>query len=245
MQNISTPPPVQARIFPTTDLTLIEVLKSADAAQSAAALNQLCHRYWAPIHAALKMMGPEARMHAEDWTQDFLTSFAVERDGFARLDKTQARLRTFLQRSLRNFVINRVEESRAAKRGGGQAPSSLEDAPEISTPEASDAWFDRLWACEVLRRAEERLCQLYDGRSTPWSIIKPFLLSKVEPGEYEAAALTAGKSADALKMEVHRVRQAFRDSIEAEVSRTVAAGVNVREEMLHLIACLAHAPAEV
>jgi len=100
--------------FPTTHWSKLEVVKGDITPEHKAALNFLIHQYWRPIYIYIKYKG-FAKEEAEDLTQEFFTVWLIKRI-FGRADPKRGRFRSFLLKSLNNFLSNINRSERAQKR---------------------------------------------------------------------------------------------------------------------------------
>lgn len=130
----------------------------------AAALEQLCARYWSPIYIFIRRLGSD-RHEAEDLTQAFFAHL-LEQDAFKKVDQQKGRFRSFLLVSLKNFLANDWDKREALKRGGHARTISLEaalDSGELEQKPAAEltpeAHFDRRWALSLVARVLARLRQ--------------------------------------------------------------------------------------
>ena len=157
-----------------------------------AALETLCSAYWYPLYAYVRRRGI-ASEDARDLTQGFFAQL-LERNDCARADRDRGRFRAFLLASLRNYLANEWDRERAAKRGGGvrlvaldldgaEERYALEDGREL-TPEA---YFDRVWALEVLEKGLALLQAEYAARGQGAS-----------SSDALAGTLTGGEAAEAM-----------------------------------------------
>ncbi len=117
MNNPDSQPPVHfAREFATTHWSVVLLAGSAASEQADTALEHLCRAYWYPLYAYVRRQGHDAH-DSQDLTQDFFARF-LERKHLRLADPGRGRFRTFLLCSLKHFLINEWEKSRAIKRGG-------------------------------------------------------------------------------------------------------------------------------
>jgi hypothetical protein len=113
-------------------------------------------------------------------------------EGLSRARPEWGRFRTFLLTSLRNFVSNEWQRERAAKRGSGVAPLSLEfeNAGERFSREPADPGltpqqaFDRSYALDMISHAVESLRNDYEksGRGEIFATLRPLLWGNASPG---------------------------------------------------------------
>ena len=168
-------------------------------------------------------------------------------EAIASAKRERGRFRSYLLGAVKHFVSHRREAARRFKRGGGAECLSLDDEdaagarsvadPKVLTP---DAAFDRQWALTVLARALEALRRecVADGREAFFEQAKPWLTGDAERGEQAALAASCGLSAGALKVAVHRIKKRLRQSVKAEIARTLDDPGQVEAEMRVLFTAL-------
>src|SRR5699024_8548334 len=131
---------------------------------------------------------------------------------------------SFLLGALDRTLTQRRRRAHAQKRGGGTSALSLDELtagePGIETDVRK---FDTAWAERVLEVAMDSLERELSeqGRAEEFGALVPFLGTSADAGASDAAAAALGVSAAALKSKIFRLRQRFRDTILAEISRTV------------------------
>ena len=86
--------------------------------------NELCKTYWFPLYAYLRRHG-HTKEDAEDLTQAFFARF-LAKNFLEGLSAERGRFLVFLLASLKHFLANEWDKSRRLKRGGGEAPLSLD-----------------------------------------------------------------------------------------------------------------------
>lgn len=207
------------------------------------ALEELCRRYWFPVYALVRAWGVNADQ-AKDLTQDFFLKL-LQRQGVARARRERGRFRHFLGVSLKNFLADEWDKSRALKRGGGVSavPLDGEEAerlwcavPEGRTP---DAEYDRCWALELFAEAGRRFEResLAAGQTEILQVLQrcgdPNSPSLAE----EAARL--GMGLNTLKSRLHRSRARHASIIRELVAETVSTPAEVDGELRELMAILA------
>jgi RNA polymerase sigma-70 factor (ECF subfamily) len=205
-------------------------------------LEKLCCQYWQPLYVYIRRHGYDIA-DAEDLTQSFISSF-MKPGILARLESSKGRFQSVLLVSLKNFLTNEWNRSKAKKRGGGRRCISLED---ISTEErycatapglSPDALYDRRWATGVLEKAVAILKQaeVKAGRGAKFKRLQTYLTD--EGKHYTAVAAELGMPSEAaVAMAVRRLRQRFRNALRTVIALTVAPG-QVEEELRNLIAAL-------
>src|SRR5438105_645186 len=102
--------------FRTTQWSMVINAGSDDSLVAAAALEQICQRYWYPFCACVRR-SRYSRADAADLTQSFFAR-VVERKSLAGLAPGVARFRSFLLTALKNFIINEWQSANRLKRGG-------------------------------------------------------------------------------------------------------------------------------
>src|SRR5262249_23139856 len=117
-------PPQALKRFATTQWSLVVAAGRRSSVRSQEALAALCGAYWYPLYALVRSRGygPE---DAQDLTQEFFARL-LERNDFAAADRRKGRFRSYLAGALKHFLANARDRARAVKRGGGQAPVSID-----------------------------------------------------------------------------------------------------------------------
>src|SRR5512141_966366 len=121
--------------FPSTQWSKILQAGAVASAGDSPELEALCRAYWLPLYSFLRRQG-HSPADAEDLVQGFLARL-LAREDLGEVGPQKGRFRTFLLTSLRNFVIKQALRDKALKRGGGQAPLSLdsEEAERMCGPD--------------------------------------------------------------------------------------------------------------
>jgi RNA polymerase sigma-70 factor (ECF subfamily) len=168
-------------VFATTHWTVMLAADQRSTPQSDLALEQLCRTYWFPLYAYVRRRG-HTKEDAEDLTQAFFARF-LAKNYLEGLSAERGRFRAFLLASLKHFLINEWKKSQRLKRGGGEAPLSLDwqtadtKFQVAATAEPSpDKAFDREWALTLLAKVIgqlEKECEA-DGKANGIMLI--FLL---------------------------------------------------------------------
>jgi RNA polymerase sigma factor (sigma-70 family) len=211
-----------------------------------AALSELCAAYWPPLYAFARRRGspPDA---AADLVQDFFARL-LEKGELADADPQRGRFRAWLLTAFKHHASNLRDRERAAKRGGGKLPVSLDagDAesrfgPEPADPRTPEAEFERRWALLVLERALARLSteQEHAGKARELEALRPFLVAGEEGAPYAEIAARLGRSEGAVKVAVHRLRRRYGELLREEVAGTLADPREVADELAALMAALA------
>lgn len=216
-------------------------LNASQTRVAADALETLCRAYRFPIYAFLRRSGysPE---DAEDWTQSFF-AYLIERRLAAKADPERGHFRSFLLGSLKRFLSTEQRKLAARKRGGGHVVLPLDgfteeeryarEPVEQHTPETL---FELSWSREVLARSLAALEREYvrRGQAPTFALLKPCLARESDTQSYTAIAAAMGKSEDAVKSAMLRLRQRFQQCLRAQLLETVGDPAEVEQELLHL-----------
>ena len=225
-------------IFATTHWTVVLAAGRRHTPQSDGALEELCRTYWFPLYAYVRRRG-HTKEDAEDLTQAFFARF-LAKNYLEGLSAERGRFRAFLLASLKHFLINEWKKSQRLKRGGGEAPLSLDwqtadtKFQVASTAEPSpDKAFDREWALALLVKVIERLqkeCEA-DGKMKLFEQLKIFLTAgRAESAQSETAKML-GMEEGAVRVAIHRLRKRYRQLLRDEISQTLTDPAQVDEEM--------------
>jgi RNA polymerase sigma-70 factor (ECF subfamily) len=232
--------------FATTHWSVVLAAGREDSASARQALEKLCHTYWQPLHAYVQRRGydPDA---AADLTQGFFTRLIASR-GLAQVDPAKGRFRAFLLASMKHFLANEWDRTRAQKRGGGamhvpiDPASSSEDAATVPadtlTPEKV---FERQWALTLLNTVLDGLQGEYvaDGKGALFDALKGSVTGERPTVHYARIGIDLGLSEGAVKVAAHRLRVRYRACLRQAIARTVARAEEIDEEIRYLFAAFA------
>ena len=206
------------------------------------ALSGFCEAYWPPLYSFLRHRG-HSSADAQDLVQGFFAQL-LEQNTLSRADRQKGRLRTFLLRSLENFLYNEYDCARALKRGGGRQVLSIEEylpeaeAAMMATMHLSDAGcYDLVWASNIVSRAWKNLQNEFEveGKTEWLEELRPFMAGgSARAPSQEEAATRLGVPIATLRTWLSRLRQRFRDSLRAEVGSTVSDPAEIDGELRHL-----------
>jgi DNA-directed RNA polymerase specialized sigma24 family protein len=232
--------------FATTHWTIIATARDGDAAAARAALAELCRTYWYPLYAFIRRKG-HAADEAQDLTQEFFARL-LERDFLGAVDRSKGKFRSFLLAACQHFLANEHDRANAQKRGGGRFHYSLElhDAEALYTREpihmlTPEKLFERRWALTLLNDVLLRLKAEFDQaqKGPLFDRLKTFLTQPADSAPYRDLAAELQMSEGALRVAVHRLRQRYRELLEATIAQTVETPEQVQEEIRSLFAALA------
>jgi RNA polymerase sigma factor (sigma-70 family) len=233
-------------IFATTRWSVVLAAGQGDTPHARAALEKLCQTYWYPLYAYVRRRGHSAE-DAQDLTQEFFAQL-LERQSLAHVDPKRGRFRAFILTAMNHFLANEWKRNSAKKRGGGQAPLSLDWAAaeerfdlEPADNASPDRIFERLWAITLLGEVLNRLEDEYQsqGKMGLFTALRQSLVGARETQPYAELAAELNMSESAVKVTVHRLRKRYRELIREEIAGTLDASEDVEAEMRHLFSVLA------
>ena len=214
--------------------------ESPEAAQ--AALAEICRAYWPPLYTFLRRRG-HAPANAQDLVQAFFVNL-LEQNSLSRVDREKGRLRTYLLGSLQHFLANEHDRATALKRGGGRQIVPLDEhfeeaeaAVRTSGDADASASYDHTWAATLLDRAWEQLRanMAAEGKEAWLNTLKPLLLGGADPlPSQEELADQLRLNASTLRTALQRLRQRYRETLRAEVARTVSSTAEIDDEVRYL-----------
>jgi RNA polymerase sigma-70 factor (ECF subfamily) len=228
--------------FATTRWSLVLAAGRQDAPEGTAALAALCDAYWRPVYAFVRRQGKSPEQ-AEDLTQAFFTRL-IEKNVVGQADRARGRFRAFLLTSVQHFLANEYDAAMAQKRGGRAVHVSLaiddEERQFVHEPVSAgtpETIFERRWALTTLDLALRRLEERYGGeRRRLFEHLKSSLAGG-EPG-YADLSAALGMTEGALRVALHRMRQAYRHALRQVVLETLERPEDVDDELRYLITVL-------
>lgn len=233
--------------FLTTRWSVVAEAGKVGTPAAKAALSELCATYWYPLYAYVRRRG-HSQEDAQDLTQAFFARL-LEKNVVLAADPARGRFRAFLLGSLKNFLANEWDRVHAQKRGGGIAPLSLDFETaderfqrEPATHLTPELEYERNWALAVLERAMTRLEREYQkrGKQTLFARLKQALVAPDDSDSRLSMAKGLGMTEGAVKVALHRMRAAFRESLRQEIADTVGADRELDDELRTLIEALGH-----
>jgi RNA polymerase sigma-70 factor (ECF subfamily) len=231
--------------FPPTRWSLVGRAGDQHTRVAADALETLCRAYWYPIYAFLRRSGHSPH-DAQDWAQSFF-EYLLENRVIGKAQQEKGRFRSFLLATLKHFVSSETRRLSAQKRGGGRVMISLDEQTseeryvcEPKDSQTPETLFELSWARTVLERTAISLEKEFSvaGKREVFVRLQPYLQSGREGPSYAETAKALGKSEDAIKSGVLRLRQRFQQLLRAQIAETVANSAEVDEELQHLRAVL-------
>jgi RNA polymerase sigma factor (sigma-70 family) len=228
-------------VFNTTHWSVVLAAGDLGATNARAALTRLCQTYWYPLYCCVRRHGysPE---DAQDLTQEFFAKL-LSKNQIALADPERGRFRTFLLRSLENFLRTQYRDATTQKRGGGREvlPLEMQEAEGRYSVEPPDnlspsVLFERQWAGAVLEAVLAALRKEFSatGRLELFDSLEPHLWEEDTATPYATIAESLNMTVVAVRVTVHRLRQRFHDLLCAEISDTVETQNEVEDELRHL-----------
>jgi RNA polymerase sigma factor (sigma-70 family) len=241
----------EPREFSTTRWSLILSAANSNVEEQKAreALAELCRTYWRPVFLFVSRQGYGLE-EAQDLTQDFF-AMILESDWLKHADRHRGRFRSFLLKSLQNFLSHAKERTDAVKRGGrmefvswdewmAEAPSHL-SVPAETLQVAPEQLFDLRWAATVVEHALQRLREECEakGRLRLFETLSTHLTLERSDLSYRSLARSLGIAEAMVKKQLHNLRKRYRWFLRDEVAHTVENLADIDDEIRHLCAALA------
>lgn len=231
--------------FRTTQWSVVLAARADGVPEAHEALASLCQKYWGPLYAYVRRRGYSIE-DAQDITQGFFATF-LERDSVREATPERGKFRAYLLAALKHYMVSEWRREQAQKRGGGQAPLSLDfDAAESAyglepadgrTPESI---YERRWVLELLARILERAEAEYAdaAKDALFQALRPCLAAEENMRPYGEVAAELGMSEGAVKVAVHRLRKRFGELLRAEIAHTLREPGDVDSEIRLLFSAL-------
>ena len=237
-------PAAAAPRFADTRWSIVAGMQSESGAAVRRSLAELCQSYWYPVFAYVRRCGHQPEV-AYDLTQAFFEVLMVE----LRRSNPQefGQFRAFLLAHLSRFLAEDWRSERTSEESAEvPAPQPLDELEqrqreEVAPGTTPERAFQKSFALEVLARALHRLRgeARTGGRIEMFDLLEPSLTSEPEPGRYEALADQLGTRPLAVVVAIKRLRQRFRELVDAELGDTVVSASDLETERATLLAILA------
>ena len=205
-------------------------VRGGEKEQSAAeALERLCGEYWAPLYTFARRRGYE-QADAKDLTQGFFYQL-LKWELFAAADPDRGRLRTFLLTAFQRHIRDVFGREKALKRGGDLSFISIDAAQAeeeylrgAESPATPEECYDYVWAQASLQAALGRLRDAESAGSGKvlFLELQPFLgMESAQQEPYAEVARRVGRSEDAIKSAVSRLRAKLTIHLRQQVRETL------------------------
>ena len=232
--------------FPTTHWSVIRAAGGPEGEPAREALCRLCEVYRPPLLSFARTVGLSSP-DAEDITQGFFAQL-LRKGFFAGVHQREGvRFRSFFLRCFRNFIADERARAHALKRGGGMTMTSLDARAEEGGLGAEPAdvqnavrVYEREWAITLLHEVFNRLEAEYRarGRGRLYDRLSPLLLDRRGEHRHADLAIALGRTPDAVRQEVFRMRRRYRELLREEVAHTVLCAAEIEEEIRYLFSVL-------
>ena len=227
--------------FPPTRWSVVLAAKHRSTPAAAAALEAICRAYWYPLYAFVRRSGYSPD-DAQDWVQAFF-EYLLENRLVGKARQEKGRFRSFLLATFQRFISSEKRRQSAQKRGGGRALISLDEetgeqryASEPVDAHTPETLFELSWARTVLARVAADLESEYAaaGKRELFRRLQPHLQSGRQGPSYADTGAALGKTEDAVKSGVQRLRQRFQQLLRSQIADTVDNAGEVETELQHL-----------
>lgn len=237
--------PRQAGEFMSTRWSIVVSAGRRSSPDSRRALESLCETYWLPLYAYARRRVANVE-EAQDLTQEFFVRL-LEKQVLAEASPERGRFRSFLLTTMKNFLANEWDRSRAVKRGGdrlrlsldwdqGESRLGLEPQHDLT----AERLFERQWALTLLDVVIGRLQQEFidDGKPRQFELLKEALTGDRQAVDYPAVSAELGMSEDAVRQAASRLRKRYRELLRDEVAQTVTDPAEIEDELRGLFDAL-------
>lgn len=225
-------------MFATTRWSLVRAAGGVPGSHARDALGALCESYWFPLYAYVRRQGA-GPTDAEDRVQAFF-AFVMEGQVFASADPLRGRFRSFLLKSLQNFLHAEHRQATAVKRGGGRVIQSLDSAAaeeryqlEPASTETPERIFERQWALTLLQTTLQQLRDEYadSGQAVLCTALEAHLRQDESVVPYAQLAAELGMTEEGIKSAAHRLRKRYRERLRAAVADTLTDEAEIDDEL--------------
>lgn len=209
--------------FAATQWSLVAAL--GEAANDSPVIAELCRRYWYPVYAFARSSGSDPQT-AQEQVRDFFARLLASPPDAESLSR-HGRFRHYLLDRLDHFRTDAPEAGRDRTPSPSFAPdtSALEMRYRQGRNEGTPVMaFQRGFALQVLALARERLrAEAEQSERGPlYEALVPYLSAQPEGGRMDDWMQQFGMSASALEGALNRLRQRFRELVDATLVETLA-----------------------
>ena len=229
--------------FPKTRWSLVLQAGEENTKVAQRALEELCSMYWQPIYIYIRGRGWKVE-EAQDLTQGFFAHF-LKQDSLRQANHELGKLRSYLLGAVKNFLATEYRKMNTEKRGGHIDFLSLDHqdgerqweelAAKGGTPEDL---YEKMWTQTLIAGVIAQLEAKYHatGKEIVFKALRPILTNEESLKPQRVLARELGTSLAAIKVEVFRLRQRFRELLEIEIAQTLDEQEEVAEEVRYLLA---------
>jgi len=233
--------------FQTTHWSIVAAAGRESHPGNRDAFGSLYEAYTAPLLAFLRARGGCAGQEPEDIVQGFFASL-IAKNRLEGVDRNRGKFRNWLLTSLRHYLANERDKTKALKRGGDTDIVSLEEEHEDGRPKHAPASagrtpeqeYDHAFALQFLSQVKSCLrCEfVMKGKTSLFERLDPFLIERNDEVSQSQAAQDAGMSPDAFHHAVHRMRLRYRAIFDRELRRLIGEEGDLDEEKIYLLNAL-------
>jgi RNA polymerase sigma factor (sigma-70 family) len=240
---------IQRRRFATTHWSIVQAAVGKSPTAARAALEELCSIYWPPVYAFVRRCG-HSQTDAEDLTQAFFC-YLLDSEFLHTADRDRGRFRSFLLKSVSNFLQTDRRKRNAEKRGGQVQMLSFDfnageqdyqsEAVDAVTPEQL---FERRWALTLIQNASDLLRGEYAERNhlSLFESLEAHMNQDVSRIPYAELCTNLNMSEDAVKQAARRLKLRYREILRSEIASTVGSVNEIDAELRDLMVALSYKP---
>ncbi len=232
-----------ADAFGHTRWSLVAALRADSSGSGNDPLTELSHNYWYPVYAFLRssQLEPEAAQHG---CRRFFAHLA---DAIRSGNPAESgRFRVYLLDQLQSFVEAPPAPPPLTLPEPPQAVAELEQRllDEHGLALTPESIFERSFGLQVISRSRDRLRVEAEksGRTLMFERLAPYLTVEPNPQRVHELTQELGIGKLAIQVAVRRLRQRFRDLVEAELAETVSSSGDLEAERAALLRVLAQTP---
>lgn len=227
--------------FPLTRLSLLRLMRDADAGARSEAEDVFWRAYQGPLYAYARH-GRKSKA-ARDLVQGFC-AWVIETDLLGRFEPAKGRLRSWMLLSFKGYIRDEEEREAAQKRGGGAVVEDIDEVEVVDPGPTPDSAYDLAWAKAIVARAFARWkAELAVDRKDVWKLA---LVQLIEVDGYsglpsrEDFARNHGVTLDQVDHFIDRDSKVYlKGELRREVRESCASDDDAREERDFLLQCLA------
>lgn len=233
---------IYRRRFATTRWSIVQAAAGTSPTAARAALEELCSIYWPPVYAFVRRCG-HSQSDAEDLTQSFFC-YLLASEFLQTADRDRGRFRSFLLKSVSNFLHTDRRKRDAEKRGGQIQILSFNfkageqdyqsEAVDASTPEQI---FERRWALTLIQNVSNLLRIEYTERNhlLLFNSLEAHMNQAASRVPYAELCTTLNMSEDAVKQAARRLKLRYREILRSEIASTVGSVNEIDAELRELM----------
>jgi len=197
--------------FPETHWTIVVDAVSTDPLRAQEALEELCEIYRQPMVNWFRRK--DFYQDPEDLAHGFL-AYLLEKDLLTKVAPRTGKFRKFLAACMQRFLWDTWRENSSQSAGGGIEKVPLPDGePGIATGDATESQLDSDFALTTHQRVMSQLA--------PRDELKPYIFQKESSQGWDEIATGLGRTPEAVRKEVSRLRRSHWERFRAEVARIV------------------------